>query len=127
MVGNDLVARCVGAHEDDATANGEVLVGFAGNEELATCVDAKDAIELLLCGPALVILVAELGVRIQQLSSRLTSVTSSRWPKDITPELEHTMSMFPKCSLAWVKRLAIWLTSLMFALIATAPTPNFLM
>lgn len=37
-----------GAHQDDAAADGEVLVGLAGDEELATGVDVEDAVELLL-------------------------------------------------------------------------------
>lgn len=37
-----------GAHHDDAAADGEVLVGFAGDEELAAGVDGHDAVVLLL-------------------------------------------------------------------------------
>ena len=36
------------AHQDDAAANAKVLVGLAGDEELATGVDAEDAVEFLL-------------------------------------------------------------------------------
>lgn len=38
----------VGAREDDASAPAEVLVRLAGDKELAACVEAEDAVELLL-------------------------------------------------------------------------------
>ena len=37
-----------GSHEDDAAADGEVLVGLTGDEELTTGVDGHDAVVLLL-------------------------------------------------------------------------------
>lgn len=37
-----------GAHQDDTAADGKMLVRLAGDEELATGVDAEDAVELLL-------------------------------------------------------------------------------
>jgi len=37
-----------GAHQDDAAADGEVLVGLTGNEELSTGVDGEDTVEFLL-------------------------------------------------------------------------------
>ena len=37
-----------GAHEDDAAADGQVAVGLARDEELATGVDAEDAVKLFL-------------------------------------------------------------------------------
>lgn len=48
VLGDTLGLTGDGAHQDDATANGKVLVGLTGNEELTTGVDLEDAVELLL-------------------------------------------------------------------------------
>nr|POE98246.1 hypothetical protein CFP56_64839 [Quercus suber] len=48
VLGHALGLAGDGAHEDDAAADGKVLVGLAGDEELAAGVDAEDAVELLL-------------------------------------------------------------------------------
>lgn len=47
MLGDTLGLASDGTHEDDTAADLEVLVGLAGNEELATGVDGEDAVELL--------------------------------------------------------------------------------
>ena len=47
MLGDTLGLAGDGAHEDDAAADLEVLVGLAGDEELAAGVDVEDAVELL--------------------------------------------------------------------------------
>lgn len=43
----------VGAREDDASAPAEVLVRLSGDKKLAACVEAEDAIELLLWSPCM--------------------------------------------------------------------------
>jgi hypothetical protein len=48
VLGHALGLAGDGAHQDDAAADGQVLVGLAGDEELATGVDAHDAVVLLL-------------------------------------------------------------------------------
>ena len=48
MLGNALGLARDGAHQDDAAADGHVLVGLARDEELAARVDAEDAVEFLL-------------------------------------------------------------------------------
>lgn len=48
MLGDTLGLTGDGAHQDDAAADGKVLVGLTGDEELATGVDLEDAVELLL-------------------------------------------------------------------------------
>lgn len=48
VLGDTLGLTGDGAHQDDAAADGEVLVGLTGDEELATGVDLEDAVELLL-------------------------------------------------------------------------------
>lgn len=48
VLGHALGLAGDGAHEDDAAADGQVLVGLAGDEELAAGVDAHDAVVLLL-------------------------------------------------------------------------------
>lgn len=47
VLGHTLSLAGDGAHEDDAAADGKMLVGLAGDEELAAGVDAEDAVELL--------------------------------------------------------------------------------
>jgi hypothetical protein len=44
---NTLGLASDGAHQDDAAANLEMPVGFPCNEELSSCVDVEDAVELL--------------------------------------------------------------------------------
>lgn len=48
VLGHTLGLAGDGAHQDDAAADGKMLVRLAGDEELATGVDAEDAVELLL-------------------------------------------------------------------------------
>jgi hypothetical protein len=48
MLWNTLGLASDGSHEDDATANLEVLVSFTSDEELSTGVDIEHAIKLLL-------------------------------------------------------------------------------
>jgi hypothetical protein len=48
VLGHALGLAGDGAHQDDAAADGQVLVGLAGDEELAAGVDAHDAVVLLL-------------------------------------------------------------------------------
>lgn len=48
VLGDTLGLTGDGAHQDDTAANGKVLVGLTGNEELATGVDLEDTVELLL-------------------------------------------------------------------------------
>lgn len=48
VLGNALGLAGNGAHQDDAATLGHVLVGLAGDEELATGVDAHNAVVLLL-------------------------------------------------------------------------------
>ena len=50
MAGDGEVFGCVGGHEDDAARGVEVAVGFAGDEELAACVEGEDAVEFFLWG-----------------------------------------------------------------------------
>lgn len=50
MLGDGEGVGGVGGHEDDAAAGGEVLVCFAGNEELAARVEREDAVEFFLFG-----------------------------------------------------------------------------
>lgn len=47
VLGDTLGLAGDGAHQDEAATDLEVLVGLAGDEELATGVDAEDAVELL--------------------------------------------------------------------------------
>lgn len=47
MLGNTLGLAGDGSHEDQTAADLEVLVGLAGDEELATGVDVEDTVELL--------------------------------------------------------------------------------
>jgi hypothetical protein len=48
VLGDTLGLTGDGAHQDDAAADGKVLVGLTGDEELAAGVDLEDAVELLL-------------------------------------------------------------------------------
>lgn len=47
VLGDTLSLASDAAHHDEAATDLEVLVGLAGDEELATGVDAEDAVELL--------------------------------------------------------------------------------
>jgi hypothetical protein len=49
VLGHGLGLARNGAHEDQTTANLEMLVGLAGNKELAARVDVEDTVELLGC------------------------------------------------------------------------------
>jgi hypothetical protein len=42
----------VGAHQDDAPAQVEVLVGLSRDEELATSVDVEDSVKFFLSNPS---------------------------------------------------------------------------
>jgi len=48
VLGHTLGLASDGAHQDDAATDRQVPVCLAGNEELATSVDAEDTVELLL-------------------------------------------------------------------------------
>jgi len=48
VLGDALGLTGDGAHQDDAAADGKVLVGLTGDEELAAGVDLEDAVEFLL-------------------------------------------------------------------------------
>jgi hypothetical protein len=48
VLGNREVFRRVGRHEDDAPAGVEMAVSLASDEELASRVERKDAVELFL-------------------------------------------------------------------------------
>lgn len=52
-----------------------------------------------------------------------SSVTSLRWPKDTTPELEQTISNWPKCSTAESIRRMVSETLPMSAWMARASPP----
>lgn len=48
VLGDSLGLTGDGTHKDDATTDGKMLVGLAGNEELTTGVDLEDTVEFLL-------------------------------------------------------------------------------
>jgi hypothetical protein len=48
VLGHTEVLGGVGRHENNTTAFAEVVVGLAGDEELAARVQAEDAVEFLL-------------------------------------------------------------------------------
>lgn len=48
VFGHAEVFGCVGRHQDDASALVEMTVGLARHEELASCVEAENAVEFFL-------------------------------------------------------------------------------